>query len=161
MYRLSMSKSNIRALFAAMLVVLQLAGVASADSTTVDDPRGDANRAREDIDYAIADHHKGLLRHSVTMYGAFETYHPRICILIQTPKAGYRVCGPQVWRVRDDQPIGSAKVRRPNDHTIAFSFTKAVIGRPNSYHWYVSVGSNAPFCPDPPCDITRNVVHQL
>ncbi|MCA1705167.1 MAG: hypothetical protein LC808_18680 [Actinobacteria bacterium] len=156
-----MATSRTRSLLIIALVVMQLTGVALADSTTVDDPKGDANRAREDVDYAVADHHKGLLRHKVTMYGAFETYRPRICILVQTPKAGYRICGPQVYRVRDDQPVGSAKVRRPNDRTIAFSFTKGVIGRPSSYHWYVAVGSNVPFCPDPPCDITRNVVHQL
>jgi hypothetical protein len=151
-----------KALVVGLVMCLQLGlGVAAADSTRVDDERGDANRAREDIDYAIADHKKGMLRHRVTMYGAFETYNPRICIFAQTPQTAYRICGPQVYRVRDDQPVGTAKIRRPNEKTIAISFYKSEIGSPNRYNWYVAVGSNAPFCPDPPCDITTTTVHRL
>ena len=144
-----------------LLCLLVLHPSALADSTRVDDPRGDANRAREDVDYAVADHKKGMLRHRVWMHAPFETYKPRICILVQTPKNGFRICGPQVYRVRDDQPVGQAKVRRPSERSIAFSFAKSQIGSPGQYNWYVAVGSNVPFCPDPPCDITRNVVHKL
>jgi hypothetical protein len=142
-------------------LVLVLLPSAWADSTRVDDPKGDGSPAREDIDYAIADHNNGMLRHRVWMHAAFETYNPRICILVQTPKNGFRICGPKVYRVRDDQPVGTAKIRRPSDRSIAFSFAKSQIGSPKEYNWYVAVGSNVPFCPDPPCDITRNVVHKL
>ena len=156
-----MRTRRVRFVLGTVVAAQILIATAFADSTTVDDPRGDGGRARKDIDYAIADHHNGLLRHRVTMYGAFERGKPRICIFIQTPKDGFRVCGPQVYRVRDDQPIGEARVRKPNAKTIAYSFTKGVIGNPNSYNWYVAVGSNVPFCPNPPCDITRNVAHKL
>jgi hypothetical protein len=152
---------KITCLTAAAMAALMLLPTASADSTRVDDPRGDGSSSREDIDYAVADHHDGRLRHRVWMHAEFETYNPRICILVQTRKNGFRICGPKVYRVRDDQPVGTAKMRRPSARSISFSFAKSQIGSPNEYNWYVAVGSNVPFCPDPPCDITRNVVHKL
>jgi hypothetical protein len=145
----------------ALVIGQMVGGIALADRTKVDDPKGDGGAAKKDIDYTIADHHHGLLRHRARMYGAFETYHPRVCLFIQTSKSGYRVCGPTVYRVSDNQPVGEAKVRRPSDHVIALSFKQSAIGSPSSYHWYFEVGSNVPFCPNPPCDITRNVVHRL
>ena len=128
-----------------MLVSLLLAvglsagsGLASANVRAAQDAKGDTT-ARADDDLRKAGHghtRDGRLRHRITTYGTTNEHAP--CVILAAGGTEYGVCSDgSVGNLEDFRITGEAKVRRPDEHTIVYIFSKKSIGNPSSYRWYV------------------------
>ncbi len=161
------------AVAATLLVAMALAGVAVADTTTVDDRRN-VRANLFDIKRASAGHRSNLLRHTVDTFRSWRSKElkmsrrqPRI-ICIYVWKAGrdagkkqdFEICSAfkdgklraSVLQVRPKRKrVGTAKVRRLSKRSITYDLDPKAIGDPDSYQWQAVSGYTGKGCPrDPP-----------
>jgi hypothetical protein len=143
------------ALAAAVALALAVAGIAVADTQTVNDPK-DASPSRIDIKTAVAAHSGSKLVHTINTFGKFESKLLKntgpakyMCLYLwrsgTTPLPGaqdFQVCASfqgnklkgSIYSIDDRKLVGSVRVSRPNKRALRFAFAGSIIGA-DEYYW--------------------------
>lgn len=118
-----------------LALVTTFSSVGLADSSTVADAN-DSGSGYPDIKEASHGHTpSGKLKHTIRTYNTFRTSDAP-CLDMRVGRQPYQLCGDgTVFTIGVIGGDSEATVRRPNDRTVVYIFSKRSIGASNAYKW--------------------------